>query len=55
MTPQEAGCGEQWVCDPCDAVNFDIRKRCRFCGKPREEVARQALASTANPIGETRA
>jgi hypothetical protein len=36
----EPGCGEPWICAPCDAVNNDIRQRCRFCKKPRSEVAR---------------
>jgi hypothetical protein len=42
----EPGCGETWICEPCDAVNHDIRQRCRFCGKPRSEVARAALTQT---------
>jgi hypothetical protein len=28
-----------WFCGPCEAVNYGIRKRCRFCKRPRTEVA----------------
>jgi hypothetical protein len=46
MTKPEAGSGPEWICEPCQAVNYDIRQKCRFCKKPRAEVARKALGGT---------
>jgi hypothetical protein len=43
----ERGCGPSWTCEPCNAVNFDIRRQCRFCKRPRSEVARTALKGDA--------
>jgi NTP pyrophosphatase (non-canonical NTP hydrolase) len=43
------GCGyhvkgdRDWVCGPCDAVNFAIRRLCRFCKQPRSVVEVAAL------------
>lgn len=34
----EHGTGPDWFCTRCQAVNFDLRKRCRFCSQPRSEV-----------------
>ena len=31
--------GEVWEC-ACGAINAVLRKRCRFCGKKREEAKR---------------
>jgi hypothetical protein len=35
---------DDWTCDPCDAANYAIRRKCRLCLKPRSDVERQAKA-----------
>lgn len=41
---------EDWTCDPCDASNLGIRQVCRFCKKPRSQVARPAIRKEAASI-----
>jgi recombinational DNA repair protein RecR len=48
MTTHEPGCGEPWVCEPCETVNDDIRQKCRICKQPREK----ASAIIAQPTGD---
>jgi hypothetical protein len=49
----ERGCGPDWVCAPCNAVNFDIRRQCRFCRKQRTKVD-AALAIEARRAATTK-
>jgi hypothetical protein len=45
MTKPEPGCGAAWICEPCQAVNDDIRQKCRFCKKPRSASAIEAATA----------
>lgn len=36
-----------WYCEPCQAVNSFIRRKCRFCKQPRESVSGKTARETA--------